>query len=76
MSLAIAGSRRRATVCQPMSITFLHLASTHTHDRINPGRVSATCTARVDGYRRMEVDYFAGSCQDSGSLRLGQWPTD
>lgn len=30
MPLAIAGSRRRATVCQPMSITFLHLASTHT----------------------------------------------
>ncbi|KAL6830206.1 hypothetical protein V8C40DRAFT_180105 [Trichoderma camerunense] len=29
-SLVMARSRRRATVCQPMSITFLHLAPTHT----------------------------------------------
>lgn len=52
-----------ALLCVSPCLSHFFTSHPHTlHDRINPGRASATCTAQVDGYRRMGVDCFAGSC--------------
>ncbi|KAL7804613.1 hypothetical protein V8C43DRAFT_20333 [Trichoderma afarasin] len=44
-SLVMARSRRRATVCQPMSITFLHLAPTHTGKAESTPECSSAATS-------------------------------